>query len=217
MIGVLGAVPPLLRLFCTPEAGFRTRLESGMALHYLCLSEINTTKVARIPGAVKGLISVAKADARALRRVAMRLMTGLVENKEGKTAMLDGGAVEAAVSLLRNYEEQEEDEEEMAVRILYGMSFGGLRFRGMARTAGAEEVLETAANRSEGEKKEMAKMTIRAIRGDAEKEEDVVRFLWSEAVETEEERSGSSEKLAAGCRISKQDSGSGSGSNSAGF
>ncbi|KAK8953212.1 U-box domain-containing protein 39 [Platanthera guangdongensis] len=215
VIGVLGAVPPLLRIFCTAELGFRARLEAGMALHYLCLSEINVTKVARIPGAVKGLISVARADARALSRVAMRLMVGMVESKEGKAAMLDGGAVEAAVAMLRN-EEQEEDEE-MMLRVLYGMSFGGLRFRGIARRAGAEEALEIAAGRSEGEKREMATMTLRAIRGDAEMEADVARILWAEAVETEEERSGGpSEKLAAGCRI-KQDSGSGSGPNSAGF
>ncbi|KAK8918259.1 U-box domain-containing protein 39 [Platanthera zijinensis] len=215
VIGVLGAVPPLLRIFCTAELGFRVRLEAGMALHYLCLSEINVTKVARIPGAVKGLITVSRADARALSRMAMRLMVGMVESKEGKAAMLDGGAVEAAVAMLRN-EEQEEDEEEMVVRILYGMSFGGLRFRGIARRAGAEEALEIAAGRSEGEKREMSTMTLRAIRGDAEMEADVARILWAEAVETEEERSGASEKLAASCRI-KQESGSGSGPNSAGF
>ncbi|KAK8968386.1 hypothetical protein KSP40_PGU016857 [Platanthera guangdongensis] len=74
MIGVLGAVLPLLRI-------------------------LNIRKVARIPGAVKGLISVASADARALSITALRLMVGMVETKEGKAAILDGGAVEAAVAM----------------------------------------------------------------------------------------------------------------------
>ncbi|KAK8951281.1 hypothetical protein KSP39_PZI004674 [Platanthera zijinensis] len=74
VIGVLGAVLPLLRM-------------------------LNIAKVARISGAVKGLISVARADARALSRTALRLMVGMVETNEGKTAILDGGAVEAVVAM----------------------------------------------------------------------------------------------------------------------
>lgn len=216
VIGVLGAVPPLLRLFCSTDAGLRARLEAGMALHYLGLAEINLAKVARIPGAVKGLMAVAKADAIELKRVAMRLMVRMVESKEGKTAMLDGGAVEAAVALLRK-EEEEEEEVEMAVRLLYGMSFGGLRFKGIARRAGAEPVLEMAAVRLEGEKSDMAGMTLKAIRGEADMEIEAARSLWAAAAEEiEEERSAASE-IVAERRRNKRNPGSGSGSNSAGF
>ncbi|KAK8961748.1 hypothetical protein KSP40_PGU019770 [Platanthera guangdongensis] len=75
VIGVLGAVLPLLRI-------------------------LNIRKVAGIPGAVKGLISVASPDASALSRTALRLMVGMVETKEGKAAILAGGAEsEAAVAM----------------------------------------------------------------------------------------------------------------------
>lgn len=222
-IGVLGAVPPLLRLFCDSKESSRARLEAGMALHYLGLAEMNVVKLARIAGAVKGLMAVAKGEERELRRVAMRVMVGMVGNKEGKAAMLDSGAVEAAAAFLRKEEEEEEEEREMVVAMLYGMSMGGLRFRGIARRAGAEEVLERAAEALEGERREMARMTLRVIRGDErERERDMARILWAAEEEEEEEevvveqRSGASERLVAG-RRKNRDHGGGSGRNSAGF
>ncbi|KAH0462090.1 hypothetical protein IEQ34_009665 [Dendrobium chrysotoxum] len=211
-IGVLGAVPPLLRLFCDSDEDLRARLEAGMALHYLGLAEMNMAKIARIAGAVKGLIAVAKGEERELRILAKRVMAGMVESKEGKAAMLDGGAVEAAVAFLSKEEEQ--DEKEMVVRMLYGMSMGGFRFRGIARKAGAEEVIEKAAECLESEKREMARMTLRVIRGE-ERDRDVARTFWP-ASEEEEERSASSETVVARRRRNR-DSGGGSAANSAGF
>ncbi|KAI0510946.1 hypothetical protein KFK09_011557 [Dendrobium nobile] len=211
-IGVLGAVPPLLRLFCDSNENLRARLEAGMALHYLGLAEMNMAKIAKIAGAVKGLIAVAKGEERELRILAKRVMAGMVQSKEGKTAMLDGGAVEAAVAFLSKEEEQ--DEKEMVVTMLYGMSMGGFRFRGIARKAGAEEVIEKAAECLENEKREMARMTLRVIRGD-ERDKDVARSFWPTS-EEEEERSASSETLVARRRRNR-DSGGGSAPNSAGF
>lgn len=210
-IGVLGAVPPLLRLFCDCKEDLRARLEAGMALHYLVLTEMNMAKLARIAGAVKGLMAVAKGEERELRRVAMGVMVGMAGSKEGKAAMLDGGAVETAVAFLR----KEEEEREMAVAMLHGMSVGGLRFRGVARRAGAEEALERAADGLEGEKREMASMTIRVIRGEGGRESDLQRILWAEE-EVEEERCGSSETMVARRRRNR-DTGGGSCPNSAGF
>ncbi|KAL0903272.1 hypothetical protein M5K25_027639 [Dendrobium thyrsiflorum] len=209
-IGVLGAVPPLLRLFCDSDEDLRARLEAGMALHYLGLAEMNMAKIARIAGAVKGLIAVAKGEERELRILAKRVMAGMVESKEGKAAMLDGGAVEAAVAFLSKDEEQ--DEKEMVVTMLYGMSMGGFRFRGIARKAGAEEVIEKAAECLESEKREMARMTLRVIRGE-ERDRDVARIFWPAS---EEERSESSETLVARRRRNR-DSGGGAAPNSAGF
>ncbi|KAG0482189.1 hypothetical protein HPP92_010273 [Vanilla planifolia] len=212
-LGVLGAVPPLLRIFCAAEEGLRARLESGMALYHLSLAQFNKSKIARVSGVVKGLMTVAKGEDRQLRRVALRVMAGIVECKEGKTAMLDGGAVEGAVALLKGAAAEEGEEEEMVVRMLYGMSGGGLRFRGMARRAGAEEVLEKAAK---GRMGDMAMMALQAIRGEEEREREVARILGLAATDESEDWSGASVTEVALRRLNR-DAGVGSGPVSAGF
>ncbi|XP_020596885.1 U-box domain-containing protein 39-like [Phalaenopsis equestris] len=211
-IGVLGAVPPLLHLFCNSKGDLRARLEAGMAIHYLGLAEMNMAKIGRIPGAVKSLMVVAKGEERELRRVAMRVMVGMAWNKEGKAAMLDGGAVEGVVGLLRK-EEVEEEDREMVVRMLYGMSMAGLRFRGIARRAGVEELLQRVREGLEGDKREMVRVTIRVIRGEeGERERDLGRVLWAEEEEEGEEVAVEERSPVHRRRMNRE-----SGPNSAGF
>ncbi|KAH0709558.1 hypothetical protein KY284_010985 [Solanum tuberosum] len=58
---------------------------------------------------------------------------------EGRGAMLDGGAVECFVGMLRRGEEFDtESIRESCVSVLYGLSHGGLRFKGLGKEAVAD-------------------------------------------------------------------------------
>lgn len=182
-IGVLGAIPPLLDLFSVPSAdGLRARRDAGMALYYLSLAGANRSKIARAPGVVRALLSVALEREEAspvgtpsppqgpgLARLAMMVVCNLAGCNEGRAALMDAGAVASVVSLMRS--PAAAAVEEYCVAALYGMSRGSLRFRGLARSASAEPVLTRVAegwvNGSEM-RREMAKKTLRALRGDDE-------------------------------------------------
>ncbi|RWV98158.1 hypothetical protein GW17_00039008 [Ensete ventricosum] len=180
-IGVLGAIPPLLDLFSVPSAnGVRARRDAGMALYYLSLAGSNRLKIARAPGAVRALLSVALESEEApvdgappphgpgLPRLAMMMVCNLAVCNDGRAALMDGGAVASAVSLMRS--PAAAAVEEYCVAALYGMSRGSLRFRGLARSAGAEPVLMLVAysgGNGGGEMRcAMAKKTLRAMRGE---------------------------------------------------
>ncbi|CAL9106598.1 unnamed protein product [Musa acuminata var. zebrina] len=182
-IGVLGAIPPLLDLFSVPSAdGLRARRDAGMALYYLSLAGANRSKIARAPGVVRALLSVASereevspggtpstTQGPGLARLAMMVVCNLAGCNEGRAALMDGGAVASVVSLMRS--PVAAAVEEYCVAALYGMSRGSLRFRGLARSASAEPVLTRVAEGwvSGGEmRREMAKKTLRALRGDDE-------------------------------------------------
>ncbi|CAL9171234.1 unnamed protein product [Musa hybrid cultivar] len=182
-IGVLGAIPPLLDLFSVPSAdGLRARRDAGMALYYLSLAGANRSKIARAPGVVRALLSVASereevspggtpstTQGPGLARLAMMVVCNLAGCNEGRAALMDGGAVASVVSLMRS--PAAAAVEEYCVAALYGMSRGSLRFRGLARSASAEPVLTRVAEGwvSGGEmRREMAKKTLRALRGDDE-------------------------------------------------
>ncbi|URE33223.1 U-box domain-containing protein [Musa troglodytarum] len=178
-IGVLGAIPPLLDLFSVASAdGVRARRDAGMALYYLSLAVSNRLKIARAPGAVRALLSVALESEEApvdgappphgpgLARLAMMMVCSLAVCNDGRAALMDGGAVASVVSLMRS--PAAAAVEEYCVAALYRMSRGSLRFRGLARSAGAEPVLvRVAYSGSGGEmRRNMAKKTLRAMRGE---------------------------------------------------
>ncbi|WOL19850.1 hypothetical protein Cni_G28652 [Canna indica] len=182
-IGVLGAITPLLNIFCVPSANSdRARRDAGMALYYLSLAVANRSKIARAQGGIRALLTVASEGDEAppmgappqqgpgLARLAMMIVCNLAGCNEGRAALMDGGAVASVVSLMKS---SAGGAEEYCVAALYGMSRGSLRFRGLARSAGAERVLMRVAEGSGGigeMRREMAKKTIRAMRG--EEEED---------------------------------------------
>ncbi|XP_009417812.2 U-box domain-containing protein 40 [Musa acuminata AAA Group] len=178
-IGVLGAIPPLLDLFSVPSAdGVRARRDAGMALYYLSLAGSNRLKIARAPGAVRAVLSVALESEEApvdgappphgpgLARLAMMTVCSLAVCNDGRAALMDGGAVAPVVSLMRS--PAAAAVEEYCVAALYGMSRGSLRFRGLARSAGAEPVLMRVAYSGGGGemRRNMAKKTLRAMRGE---------------------------------------------------
>lgn len=163
-IGVLGAIPPLIQLFCHRSDGAdRVRRDAGMALFHLTLMGTNRSKVARISGAVRRVLSIATCsdETRAIRKLAMMLVCNLAGCAEGRAALLDSGAVEVVVELLKNG-----FEEEYSVATLYGMSKVGLRFRGLAKAAGVEEVLVGVADAGEGVRRDMARKVVQVIQGD---------------------------------------------------
>jgi hypothetical protein len=177
-IGVLGAIPPLLELFAgavgATAAGYRARREAGMALYHVSLSGMNRSKIARAPGAVRTLLAAAEArdrsneaDAAALRRLAVMILANLAGCPDGRAALMDGGAVAAVVGLMRNGSAAPGSaEEEYCISTLYGMSRGSMRFRGLARAAGVEAALQRVAEGGGGVRRDMARRTLRAMRGE---------------------------------------------------
>ncbi|KAG1364039.1 RING-type E3 ubiquitin transferase [Cocos nucifera] len=219
-IGVLGAIPPLLHLFTRFSESHRARRDAGMALYHLSLAGTNRSKIARTPGAVPALLAVAAEEEGVpagvqgppLGRLALMVVCNLAGSAEGRGALMDAGAVAGVVALMRG--EAAAEEEEYCVAALYGMSRGSLRFRGLARAAGAEKVLLRVAEAgSAGEvRRRMARRTLRAMRGEKEEEEE------EEAVAAAADEDGSvvSDGLVSFRRRYK-DFGNGSGANSAEF
>ncbi|XP_073011223.1 U-box domain-containing protein 39-like [Typha latifolia] len=185
-IGVLGAIPPLIQLLASGSDGYRARRDAGMALHHVSLAGMNQPKIAKTPGAVRSLLTVmaardaaAPAEAAALRRLAMMVVANLAVCAEGRAALMDGGTVAAVVDAMREgTASRGTAEEEYCLSALYRMSRGSLRFRGLARAAGAERVLMRVAEESVGGgggggvRRETARKTLRAMKG----EDDAVGF-----------------------------------------
>ncbi|KAG1327025.1 U-box domain-containing protein 41 [Cocos nucifera] len=177
-IGVLGAIPPLLHLFSRPSESHRARRDAGMALYHLSLAGTNRSKIARTTGGVRALLAVAAEEEGApagaqgplLGRSAMMVLCNLAGSAEGRAALMDAGAVAGVVGLMSGAPAPAE--EEYCVAALYGMSRGSLRFRGLARAAGAEKVLMRvveAGNAGEV-RREMARRTLRTMRGEEDEE-----------------------------------------------
>ncbi|XP_051187431.1 U-box domain-containing protein 38-like [Lolium perenne] len=177
-IGVLGAVPPLLDLLTSPAQHPRARRDAGMAVYHLSLAAVNQTKVARFPGAPKALLAVASsaAEPTPIRRLALMVVCNVGGCAEGRAALMDAGAV-AAVSgiLLSDHDARVAELEEWCVAAIYALSRGSLRFRGLARAAGADRALRRVAEEGTpgGVRREMARKTLRAMRGDLDEEADL--------------------------------------------
>lgn len=124
----------------------------------------------------------------------LMLVGNLAGCMEGRAALLDAGAIEVIVGMIRrisssaqNYDGSSSNHEEAAMRkrieqcvgVLYGLSKGGLRFHGLAKSAGAEEILMDLVAEEDGfngdEKKggggasarQMAERMLRAMSGEA--------------------------------------------------
>ncbi|CAN0857503.1 U-box domain-containing protein 40 [Linum grandiflorum] len=181
-IGVLGALPPLLNLLRSGSE--RTRDDSASALYHLSLIQSNGSKMVRI-GSVGMLLGVLKSGHMTGR--VLSILGNLAFCIDGRAAMLDGGGVECLVRRLRIEMESESESglEENCVSVLCGLSQGGLRFKGLAKAAGAEEVVAAAAERCRGEEtREKAKMILEMIKRKAE-EDAAEEVDWEEVLEVE--------------------------------
>ncbi|XP_064986651.1 U-box domain-containing protein 41-like [Musa acuminata AAA Group] len=183
-IGVLGAISPLLNMFAGPSAdGPRARRDAGLALYHLSLAAANRSKIARTPGASHALLAVAaerdEEDAAAPGEqgqglgpatIAAMVIHNLAGCNEGRAALMGAGAVTALVRLIKG--PPLTAAEEQCVAALYWMSQGSLRFRCLAKAAGAEQVLMKVATEGGGggPLREMARRAVRALRGEEDDE-----------------------------------------------
>ncbi|XP_047046716.1 U-box domain-containing protein 38-like [Lolium rigidum] len=180
-IGVLGAVPPLLELLTSPAQHPRARRDAGMAMYHLSLAAVNQTKVARFPGAPKALLAVASsaAEPTPIRRLALMVVCNVGGCAEGRAALMDAGAVASVSGILLSGNDDTTTRvaelEEWCVAAIYALSRGSLRFRGLARAAGADRALRRVAEEGTpgGVRREMARKTLRAMRGDLDEEADL--------------------------------------------
>ncbi|XP_057769361.1 U-box domain-containing protein 40 [Salvia miltiorrhiza] len=166
-IGVLGALPPLLHALRSDSE--RTRHDSALALYHLSLVQSNRVKMIKL-GAVQILLGMVKSG-HMLGRV-MLVLCNLAGSVEGRAAMLDGGAVECFLRLLRS--EEFESSEESCVAALYGLSYGGLRFKGLAKEGGAEAVVERVEKRGRSDQaRENCRRILEVLREKIDEDEDV--------------------------------------------
>ncbi|KAJ3694912.1 hypothetical protein LUZ60_000289 [Juncus effusus] len=168
-IGVLGAIPPLMQLFSTSSEGMRARRDAGMGLYYLTLEELNQSKFLRVTDITSILLEAV--TQREIRRPSLMVLANIAECKEGREGFIDGGAMEILVGLMRDGEVAPRSaEEEHCLRALRGMSKASVRFRGMARMAGAEPVLRRVEESSGGARKEYAGRILRVMCGEEDEE-----------------------------------------------
>ncbi|KAF8378332.1 hypothetical protein HHK36_029671 [Tetracentron sinense] len=165
-IGVLGALTPLLHMLRSESE--RTRHDSALALYHLSLNQSNRSKLVKL-GSVPTLLSLAKTGDLASR--ALLILCNLAACAEGRVALLDANGVECFVGMLRGNESDSESTRENCVIALYALSHGSLRFKGLAKEAGAVEVLREVEKRGSDRVREKAKRMLQIMRGRDEKEE----------------------------------------------
>ncbi|GFY87090.1 RING/U-box superfamily protein with ARM repeat domain-containing protein [Actinidia rufa] len=177
-IGVLGALPPLLHALRSNSE--RARLDSALALYHLSLVQSNRSKLIKL-GSVQSLLGMLKSGHMTGR--VLLVLCNLAVCAEGRAAMLDGGAVECLVGVLGRDELGSESIRESCAVALYGLSHGGLRFKGLAKEAGLEEVLRKVEEVGTERAREKARRVLEVMRGRDEEEEEVD---WEELLDSSE-------------------------------
>ncbi|XVF58142.1 hypothetical protein PTKIN_Ptkin07bG0039200 [Pterospermum kingtungense] len=164
-IGVLGALQPLMH---TLRSGTeRTRHDSALALYHLSLVQSNRSKLVKI-GSVPVLLNMVKSGQMAGR--VLLILRSLASGSDGRAAVLDSGGVECLVSLLKG-SELDESTREGCVAVLYGLSQGGLRFKGLAKAAGAVEELVKVERTGSELAREKARRMLEMLKARSEEEE----------------------------------------------
>lgn len=167
-IGVLGALEPLLHALRSGSE--LTQRDSALALYHLSLVSSNRVKLIKL-GAVGILLGMLRSGVLVGRVVLV--VCNLAVSPEGRSALLDGGAVVCLVAILRNGSESNlsESTQENCVAALYSLSHGSLRFIGLAKEARAAEVLQAVVERGSDRAREKAKRILVVLRGrDGEEE-----------------------------------------------
>lgn len=167
-IGVLGALTPLLHALRSDSE--RTRHDSALALYHLSLVQSNRVKMIKL-GAVQILLGMVKSG-HMLGRV-MLLLCNFAASVEGRAAMLEGGAVECFLSLLSRDEFESVLTRDSCLAAVYGLSYGGLRFRVLAKEAGVEAVMKKVEETGNDHAKEKVKKILEVMRAKHEEEEEV--------------------------------------------
>lgn len=181
-IGVLGALPPLLQSLRSESE--RIRHDSALALYHLSLVQSNQVKMIKL-GSVQILLGMVKSG-HMMGRVLL-ILCSLATSVEGRAAMLDGGAVECFVNMLCHDEFDSVATRDSCLAALNGLSYGGLRFKGLAKEAGAEETLEKVVNTESEHIKQKASRILEALRRKEEEEEEEID--WEKLLESEDDLS----------------------------
>ena len=164
-IGVLGALPPLLHALRSESE--RTRNDSALALYHLSLDQSNRVKLVKL-GAIPTLLALVKAGDLVSR--VLLILCNMAASGDGRSAMLDADAVNCLVRLLRGNELDSESTRENCVAVLYLLSHGSMRFKGLAREARAIEVLKEVEERGSERAREKAKRMLQMMKGRDEEE-----------------------------------------------
>lgn len=175
-IGVLGALPPLIRLLVSDSE--QTRHDSALALYHLSHVQSNRSKLVKL-GSVPVFLGMVKSGHMAGR--ILLILCNLAACFEGRAALLDSGAVECLVGMLRENELDSESTRESCVAVLFGLSYGGLRFKGLAKTAGAMEVFMAVEKNGSERSKEKVKRIMELMKARDEEAEDV---NWEELLDS---------------------------------
>lgn len=176
-IGVLGALQPLLHMLRSDSE--RTRNDSALALYHLTLVQSNRSKLLKL-GSVQTLLGMAKSGHITSR--VMLILCNLAACPDGRAAMLDAGAVQCLVEMLKENELNSVGTRESCVVALYGLSQGGLRFKGSAKEAGAAEVLRKVEVTGSERAREKAKRILGMMKGRDDEEEEEVD--WEELLDS---------------------------------
>lgn len=167
-IGVLGGLQPLLHSLHSDSE--RTRHDSALALYHLSLVQSNRVKLVKL-GAVSTLLALLGSS---LAGRVLLVLCNLAASNEGKSAMLDSNAVECLFRILRTETANStESTRENCVACLYSLSHGSMRFKGLARTARASEVLRVVEETGSERAREKAKRMLMMLRERDEGEESM--------------------------------------------
>ncbi|XP_027126880.1 U-box domain-containing protein 40-like [Coffea arabica] len=178
-IGVLGALEPLLHAL---RSGTElTRRDSALALYHLSIVSSNRVKLIKL-GAVGILLGMLRSGVLVGRVVLV--VCNLAVSPEGRSALLDGGAVASLVAILRDRSDSDSSEStrENCVAALYSLSHGSLRFRGLAREARASEVLQAVVEHGSDRAREKANRILAVLRG-RDGEEESGEIDWEAVME----------------------------------
>ncbi|PIN23565.1 Ubiquitin--protein ligase [Handroanthus impetiginosus] len=188
-IGVLGALPPLLHSLRSESE--RARHDSCLALYHLSLVQSNRVKMIKL-GAAQILLGMVKS--RYMLGRVMLVLCNLTASAEGRAAMLDAGAVECFLSLLSHGEFESPATQETCLAAIYGLSYGGLRFKGLAKEAGTDEILTKLLEKTESNpSREKIKRILEVLRKKHEDEEEV---NWEELLNLDDDLSRTHSRIS---------------------
>ncbi|KAI5665569.1 hypothetical protein M9H77_15422 [Catharanthus roseus] len=189
-IGVLGALPPLVHSLRSDSE--RTRHDSALALYHLSLVQSNRVKLVKL-GSVHVLLGMVKSG-HMVGRVLL-VLCNLAASLEGRTAMLDGGAVECFLGILNRGDFDSDSTRESLVLGLYGLSYGGLRFKGLAKEANGELVLRKMEDDILSERGRAKVRRILEVLTEKDEEEEEVD--WEELLNSDNEMSSKATSISS--------------------
>ncbi|KAL5725296.1 hypothetical protein ACHQM5_008456 [Ranunculus cassubicifolius] len=176
-IVVLGALPPLVNL--VKSENLRVKNESVYTLYHLSLVQTNRSKMVKL-GAVPILLGLVKsAKMENLIACVLRILRNLAMCTEGRTVMLEVNAVKSLIELMKK-DELESVSKEKCVETLFELSYGSMRFRGLAKNAGAIEALSEVVERGSEKVEEKAKKMLVMIQEDVMEKDEFENVDWED-------------------------------------